>query len=156
MISNRTKGRILAAIQFVLLIIIIAHAIIESTRHNYSYSPVIYLLSIIFLVVGLISVILTLIEFKQMMTPNPVPLDNAQLRTGGIYSIIRHPMYFSVILLLTGGILYLRAYFTLVLDVAAVIFLIYKIGFEEKMLLEKFPSYKDYQSKTKRLFPFIY
>lgn len=152
----KTKGRILAVIQFVILVIIFAHAFTERTRHQYEYSAVIYIISLVLIAVGIISVIFTLIEFKQIMTPNPVPLDNQQLRTGGIYSLVRHPMYFSVILLLTGGALYLQAYFTLIFVFIAVIFLIYKIRFEERMLLEKFPSYKEYQTKTKRLFPFIY
>lgn len=154
--QNRTKGRILAVIQFSLLIAIIVSAIIEYTHHHRGSSLVIQIVSYILLGFGIILVVITLFEFKQPMTPNPVPLDNQQLRTGGIYSFVRHPMYLSVLLILFGGTLYMAAYYTLVLDAAAVIFLVYKIGFEEKMLLEKFPSYKDYQLKTKKLLPFIF
>jgi len=50
----------------------------------------------------------------------------------------------------------MKAYYTLVLDMAAIIFLIYKIGFEERMLVKRYPEYKAYQSGTKKLIPFIY
>ena len=153
---NRTKGRILAAIQFILLFLIIVSALIEHTHHNRGFSAVINLISIILIVVGLITAALTLIEFRQYMTPNPVPLDNALLRTNGIYSVVRHPMYLSVILLVIGGTLYLQAYLTVIPDMIAIIFLIYKISFEEKRLNEKYPEYAEYQKKTKKLIPFIF
>lgn len=154
--QSRTKGRILAAIQFLLLLLIITSALIEYTHHHRGTSLVIQIISFILLGIGIILAVLTLFEFKQPMTPNPVPLDNQQLRTGGIYSLVRHPMYLSVLLMLFGGTLYMSAYYTLVLDAAALIFLVYKIGFEEKMLIEKFSSYKEYQLKTKKLIPFIF
>jgi protein-S-isoprenylcysteine O-methyltransferase Ste14 len=154
--SNRTKGRTLASIQFVLLFLIIASAIIEKTHHEGRYSVVINVISIALMIIGIVTLIMTIIEFRQYMTPNPVPLDNAQLRTGGIYSFVRHPMYLSVILLAMGGTLYLKAYLTLALDMIAILFLIYKISFEEKMLTEKYAYYKEYQKKTKKLIPFIF
>ncbi len=152
----RTKGRILAVIQFTLLFLIAVFAFIENTFLERNYSSFIYIISLILLVSGLASAVFTLTEFKQYMTPNPVPLDNAQLRTGGIYSVVRHPMYLSVILLIIGGTLFLRAYCTLVFDAAAIIFLLFKIGFEEKMLCEKYPEYPAYRMKTKKIIPFIY
>ena len=154
--SNRTKGRLLAAIQFALLAIIIVSALIDRTQHNHGFYGVINLIAITLIFIGLVSVALTLIEFRQVMTPNPFPLQNAQLRTHGIYSVVRHPMYLSVIILIVGGTLYLQSYCTLNMDIIAVLFLVYKINFEEKMLLEKFPGYKTYQSETKKLLPFIY
>jgi len=154
--SKRLKGRVLASIQFVLLFLIISSALIEHTHHERRYSETVNIISIVLIVTGLITAALTLIEFKQYMTPNPVPLDNAHLRTGGIYSFVRHPMYLSVILLILGGTLYLGAYLTLVLDLIAVIFLVFKISFEEKMLAAKYTAYDDYKKKTKKLIPFIF
>jgi protein-S-isoprenylcysteine O-methyltransferase Ste14 len=154
--QSKIKGRILATIQFVLLFFIIVSAFLEKNYYNHGYSEIINLMSILLIFIGLVAVILTLIEFKQYMTPNPVPLENAHLRTGGIYSIVRHPMYLSVILMIIGGTLYMKAYHTLFLDMAAIIFLIFKIGFEEKMLVERYPEYKIYRSATKKLIPFIY
>jgi len=154
--SNRTKGRLLAAIQFTLLLVIFISAFFESNHFKRPTPEVITIISIVLLITGVISTLFTLIAFNQYMTPNPVPLDNAQLRTSGIYSVVRHPMYLSVLILLIGGTLYLHAYFTLLLDIIAMLFLVYKINFEEKMLLEKFPEYKLYQSETKKLLPFIY
>jgi protein-S-isoprenylcysteine O-methyltransferase Ste14 len=101
-------------------------------------------------------VLIALFTFKQRVTPNPVPLDTAKLRTNGIYGIIRHPMYSSVIFFIIGFTLFERAYFTFLLNIGVVFFLAAKIKFEEKQLKEKFPEYKLYQSKTKKLIPFIY
>lgn len=154
--KNRKKGRVLATIQFTLLIVIFVSAYIEKTHYEHPAQEIITIISIVLLITGVVSTLLTLIEFNQYMTPNPVPLDNALLRMGGIYSVVRHPMYLSVVILLIGGTLYIRAYITLILDLLAILFLVYKINFEEKMLVEKYDAYREYQKKTKKLLPFIY
>lgn len=71
-----------------------------------------------------------------------------KLRTTGVYSKIRHPMYFGFMLWLVGFPLFWQSIitlFTAVLWVPA--FIIWQI-LEEKQLVEKFPEYREYIKRT--------
>ncbi|MFK7846517.1 MAG: isoprenylcysteine carboxylmethyltransferase family protein [Rhodothermales bacterium] len=81
---------------------------------------------------------------------------NAQLITTGPYQLIRHPMYLSVILFLLGVSLLagqLLAWAGFIISTGA---MIQKSLIEEKLLLERFPEYGQYRTKTKRILPFIF
>lgn len=156
MSNEKTKGRIFVILQFTFASIFVLAAVIESRIAQRAQIEVINIISIIFLFLGAATVLLALIAFRQRITPNPVPLESAKLRTNGIYRFIRHPMYTSVIFVFIGFSLYMTAYFTFLTNIGVIIFLITKIKFEEHQLLEKFPEYRSYQLKTKKLIPFIY
>ncbi len=156
MIENRLKSRLFVLLQFGIAAVVVLAALVENSLTNRFEIKALTIVSIISLVLGAVIVLLALVAFRQRITPNPIPLDASELRTGGIYRFIRHPMYTSVIFVFIGITLYLRAYYSFILNVGAVIFLLTKISFEEKQLLEKFPEYKAYRSRTKKLIPFIY
>ena len=81
-----------------------------------------------------------------------------QLVTNGIYSLIRHPIYTSYILLFLGFCLMLQSLWGLsLLLIVCIIWFGNRIGIEEQMLEEEFGNeYQSYCSQTKRLFPYIY
>ncbi len=154
--ENIKTGRVLVFLQFLLAAIVIALTLIESLLTHRQEITEVKIISIVLIILGIAAVIAALITFNQRVTPNPVPLETAKLRTNGIYGYIRHPMYFSVILFLIGFTLYERAYYSFFLNIIVVIFLVFKIKFEEIELGKHFPDYKLYQAKTKKLLPFIY
>ncbi len=81
-----------------------------------------------------------------------------QLVTEGIYSLVRHPIYTSYILLFVGFCTILQSLwgFGLLFSVCLVWFG-NRIGIEEQMLLERFgDEYQTYCQQTKRLFPYFY
>lgn len=156
MINDKQKGLIFAVAQFVLLFIVIVSSYIENLYLQHTQIILIRILSVILFLSGLLMGTMALISYKQKITPNPVPMENIQLRTEGIYSLIRHPMYSFALLCSIGYILYFNAYFSLILCLLVIIFLIYKIRFEEKQLIKKFPEYSDYRKHTRKLIPFIY
>lgn len=82
-----------------------------------------------------------------------------QLITRGIYSIVRHPVYLSYVLLFLGFCTMLHASFITfgLLGLVCSVWLGNRIAIEEEMLIAKFGNeYKAYQQRTKKLFPFIY
>lgn len=81
-----------------------------------------------------------------------------QLVTNGIYSLVRHPIYSSYILLFLAFCPMLQSLwgFSLLLAVC-VIWFSNRIGIEEQMLEEQFgEEYQSYCQRTKRLFPYVY
>jgi len=74
--------------------------------------------------------------------------------TAGPYSIVRHPMYLSSLILYAFSPLALGSYWAMIPVVLLVILLVARIKGEEKELLENLDGYKEYVMKMKyRLLP---
>jgi protein-S-isoprenylcysteine O-methyltransferase Ste14 len=93
---------------------------------------------------------------KDTLTVMPELRKNASLVTTGPYRFVRHPMYTSVTLLLTGMLIDNFDWMRLLVLIMVLIVLILKINIEEKQLRMRFPAYESYQLKTKRFIPFIF
>lgn len=75
----------------------------------------------------------------------------------GIYKHIRHPIYFSSLLLVMGFPLILNSFYALALVPAAVVVIWIRMELEEKVLLAYFgKEYKEYIKTTKKIIPGIY
>lgn len=81
---------------------------------------------------------------------------NAQLIRRGPYHFVRHPMYTALLMATFALILDGFSLFRLCAWSGLLIILLVKLSYEEKLLAEKFPDYKDYVEGTKRLLPFLY
>jgi protein-S-isoprenylcysteine O-methyltransferase Ste14 len=72
----------------------------------------------------------------------------------GIYRVVRHPLYASIILMLLGGSVlwqnYLSALATVVFFIPA---MVYRAKQEERLLREHFPDYAAYQQQAGMFFP---
>lgn len=150
------KGRLFAATQFGLILIVVMSTYLENLFLQHNQLTFVRTISLVLIVCGLLVLILALFSYRQRVTPNPVPLENVQLRTGGIYSVIRHPMYTFALMFAIGYTLFFNAYFSFLLNIIVIIFLIYKIRFEENQLIKKFPQYTEYRKHTNKLIPYIY
>jgi len=77
--------------------------------------------------------------------------------TTGVYSLVRHPQYLGIIILMIGGPCLLGSILGIIIGIGITIILIKRIKGEEKMLEEKLDGYIGYQKKMKyRLFPYIW
>ncbi len=107
-------------------------------------------------VAGLMVAILSARHLGRNLTPLPHPRDDAHLVVGGLYAHVRHPMYFSVLLMAGGWALWRQGGLTLVYVLALGIFFDLKSRREERCLLERFPAYADYRRRVKKLIPWLY
>jgi protein-S-isoprenylcysteine O-methyltransferase Ste14 len=79
-----------------------------------------------------------------------------KVKTEGLYSVVRHPMYASYIISFIGYILFNASVFNFLCLVIAVTFFIVRIAREEKHLMLD-PAYSIYMKQVRwRLFPFVY
>jgi protein-S-isoprenylcysteine O-methyltransferase Ste14 len=89
-------------------------------------------------------------------TAFPKPVEAATLVQHGVYSLVRHPLYSSVILVSFGWGLLWQSGPALGAAAVITIFLNRKAGREERWLREKYPEYERYAARVRRLIPGIY
>lgn len=86
----------------------------------------------------------------------PAVKEQHELVTSGPYALVRHPIY-SGIILATLGTALTGALLGVVLLIAFMIAFTLRIGKEEQLMLERFPSqYPEYQRRTRRLLPYLW
>lgn len=83
--------------------------------------------------------------------------ENQKVVSTGLYGIVRHPMYFSVVLLFWSMPLVIGSFYSFIIMLPFPLLLISRIKDEEKILEDGLPGYKEYEQKVKyHLFPFIW
>ena len=93
-------------------------------------------------IIGLIAFLTGLFTIKTLESYD------GDLMTKGIYSVIRHPMYFGFICWLIGFPLYNGGIFSMILAIPFIINVLYWRYLEEKELVIRFPAYPDYKKST--------
>ena len=86
------------------------------------------------------------------VTPFPAPRAAGGLQTGGVYGLVRHPMYGGGVLVALGWSTVFASIAGLVLAVLLALFADLKARREELWLEQSFPSYSDYRRRTPRRF----
>lgn len=87
------------------------------------------------------------------LTALPKPKDDAVLVQTGLYGIVRHPIYFSILLAAIGWSLWRASWLALFMTVVLYVFFDRKATREEIWLREKFPQYDAYAKRVKKLIP---
>jgi len=154
--NSRKKGWIFVLVQIILVIVLVTSSFMERKYFERAHNYVFDFLAFIFLSGGALIFMISLMNFRQRITPNPVPNDNYTLQTSGLYSKIRHPVYLAALVLSLGCICFFTAYYSLAIFIIVVIFLVKKMDFEEAELQKKFPEYEEYKKHTYRLVPHLY
>ena len=107
-------------------------------------------------ILGTVIALIAAVNLGKNLTPLPRPKENAELIQGGLYRLVRHPIYFGVIVLTIGwGVIQQSALVWLYVILIAIFFDI-KSRKEERWLVERFSTYTDYQGRVRKLIPWIY
>lgn len=150
----KVKGWFYVLVQVVVIALIIGLSLRD--KSSFELDSVNSVAGAAIVLLGGILALFSFINFGQIVTPNPVPLQNYTLKTSGMYRYIRHPIYSSLLLALLGLVIYCQSMSGLVFWLIGVFFIGYKTRFEEEQLIRKFPEYIAYREHTKKLIPFIY
>ena len=96
------------------------------------------------------------IRLGRGLTALPYPRHGATLVQTGPYALVRHPMYGGLLALGFGWTLLVQSWLTLAYVVMLFVLLDFKSRREERWLTERFPAYRTYQQRVRRLVPFVY
>ena len=99
---------------------------------------------------------IAVINLGKNLTPLPCPKDDAVLIQIGLYQYVRHPIYFGVLLAALAWLLIFPGLYILAYSICLFVLFDIKARREEMWLVERFPNYRDYQTRVKKLIPGIY
>ncbi len=102
---------------------------------------------------GLVGILVASLHLGRALTPTPVPNGHGELRTGGLYRYVRHPIYTGVLAAVVGVTLGTRQWWGLALGLATIWFFSWKARWEEARLAEVYPGYAAYADATPRFVP---
>lgn len=110
------------------------------------------------IVIGLLMKIRSIITNAYISTTIQDQTDEGQkVADTGVYRIIRHPMYLSLLLFFSGTALWLESWTGVLFNIPFLIVIIVRILVEEKQLKETLPGYCEYMKKVKyRIIPFVW
>jgi protein-S-isoprenylcysteine O-methyltransferase Ste14 len=89
-------------------------------------------------------------------TAYPKPLTNSALVQSGVYGVLRHPLYSSLMFASAGWALWWASWAGLAAALALAMLLDAKARREERWLRVKFPDYDAYSCRVRRFLPWIY
>ncbi len=107
-----------------------------------------------FELLGIVGVLVCAASLRRSLTVVPIPKEEGQLSTTGLYRYVRHPMYSSVLLLAFGVSLNSGSAIKYVLTLFLCILFYLKSVYEEKYLRLKYPDYAEYSARIPRFIPF--
>ena len=105
---------------------------------------------------GILLGVAGLLALGSALTPFPRPLAGARLRQSGIYGWVRHPIYSGLIVASLGWSVCWLSLPGLLSGAVVFLFFDRKSAFEENLLRSRFPEYRDYALRVRKLLPWIY
>ena len=108
-----------------------------------------YLLGFLIIIFAFIILLLAIKDLGRNLSPFPRPINNSNLVTTGIYQFIRHPMYYSLILISFGVFITKLSIYYLFLSISLGLIIKFKIALEEQYLNNKFKKYLLYKNAVK-------
>ncbi len=148
-VGDRNLGRLLVGGQLLLLLVIV----ITPPGHLWPRPPWVALAAGFAVLASTVILLFSFWQLGSALTAHPLPKENAELRTSGIYSWVRHPIYTGLLLLGVGAVIWNASLPSLLALVALFSLLAFKARWEEKFLLAKHSQYSEYLAKVPRFFP---
>lgn len=87
------------------------------------------------------------------LTALPLPNERTRLQTGGLYRLVRHPIYTGVLIAATARAALLSNWWAAGAVAALTVLLNGKSRFEERHLSDRFPGYREWADRTPRFVP---
>lgn len=105
---------------------------------------------------GLLVLLLAAWQLGHNLTALPKPRPEGYLVQTGLYRLVRHPIYFGILLWAIGSSLAHLNLWTVGLSALLFGLLNGKAALEERFLERLYPEYPEYKRRVKKLIPWIY
>jgi len=142
-------ARLLVAGQFVLIGILV----LLPGRDDWPVPTALKVACSIATIVGLAVMVIGATGLGRGLTATPLPNVHAQLRTGGLYRYVRHPIYSGLLLTMASITVASGSALRLLTLGVLVLLLTVKARWEEARLAQRFEGYADYAARTPRFIP---
>ena len=106
-------------------------------------------IGIFLITLGLILIVFSLKDLGNSISPMPKPREDSKLVTKGIYNFVRHPMYYSLIIISLGLLMKSLTLYNLLLTILLVSIVLIKIKIEELYLIKRYTNYTSYKNRLK-------
>ena len=148
-IRSSKKELLLVFSQFIIIGLHFVKVNLFNQKLIYKEFFIINYVSNFLIILALIFIIFSLKELGNSISPMPRPKKNSKLITSGIYTILRHPMYYSLIMISLGIFMKSLTIYNLILTILLMFIISNKIKIEEEYLTKKFVKYNSYKEKVK-------
>jgi protein-S-isoprenylcysteine O-methyltransferase Ste14 len=102
---------------------------------------------------GIVLLLAAISRIGQSIQIAPEPKKGATLVTTGVYRWFRHPIYTAMVMLVIGLFLRRPTLAIALASGAVIVFLIMKVRFEEKLLLDTYAEYSAYMTRSWGMIP---
>lgn len=158
-LNNKEKEKTQKIVILISALLFISGFIVSSLDYKNNWSNIDPWISIVagfVLLIGYYLYIKVMLQNEYLLRTIEVEKKQKLIDTG-LYSIVRHPMYFSVLLIFLSIPLILGSLYGFYIFLIFPILLIIRIKNEEKVLLKELPGYSKYKFKVKyKLIPYIW
>jgi protein-S-isoprenylcysteine O-methyltransferase Ste14 len=149
--TDRYKANFYVLLQFVLIALLFLAPRMQEPFGV--LSPGLSVIGLIFFVIGAALLLMGFLRLGRSLTASPIPKNEGELVTTGLYARVRHPIYLALLVLSMGVVLDAGWWPQLIVVAMLYTLLRIKAEFEEGLLRKKYRGYKAYAEKTPRFFP---
>jgi protein-S-isoprenylcysteine O-methyltransferase Ste14 len=154
--EQNVAQRIIMSLALIGIITLLVYCALD---HRFKWSPLPAYISIIGNFMVALGLYLNLLVFKENSFGGSTvqTFDDQTVISTGPYSIVRHPMYVGVLIMMTGVPPALGSWIGLAFLVIALPALVWRILDEEQLLKKDLPGYIEYTQNVRyRLFPYVW
>ena len=103
--------------------------------------------------VGTLILVVGLVNLGRSLTALPTPVPHGELKVGGLFRLVRHPIYSGVMALIVGAAARSGNPWSALAAAGLVAWFMAKARWEEDRLRARYPGYDDYAARTPRFVP---
>ena len=140
---------ILVFLQFLIIFLHFFQLELLPNKQIIQINNIFYFLGILIIIIASIFILIAIKDLGSNLSPFPRPKANSKLVTTGIYRFMRHPMYYSLIIISFGVFLTKLSIYHLCLTITLALLIKFKIILEEQYLKNKFKNYLLYKNVVK-------